>query len=359
MLSSDRLALLAAATLLGAGCFPTFPDEGALKNLRIVAMQQDPAVLLLDGTQLPRVTVRSLTVDPVDQDLEATTHTWTLDLPDDFEGAEFLEELVPDGPYSEEVALDFGALLAGGARDEDSGARDSIEPPQFLPTDYTAGLLPLTYTAENDELVREGLKFVDFLVPDFENLPTPSFDPPWYRPSVEYAEALAERAAEGPPEGWNANPNFTKIIVNQGEQEFEAFEVPGLDEALDIGTIAPGEGLRIDVEIEDDKEADSTDVDFYWTHGTPGLPVEADEGPGGFGGGDSTSGAEPAEGEPEAQDGEGFGGGAGLSEAFEPDRAFGWTAPALVRQGPIRLFVVARDGEGGVAWQELRVTLEE
>ena len=45
-----RTTLLLALVLGTTGCFPTFPDEGALKNLRTVAIQQEPAVLVLDGS---------------------------------------------------------------------------------------------------------------------------------------------------------------------------------------------------------------------------------------------------------------------------------------------------------------------
>jgi len=351
------LSMLGAALL--AGCFPTFPNENAIINLRTIAIQQEPAVLVLDGQSLPSVTLTALNVDPLDEDQSGVTHTWTLDLGEDFEGAELLEELVPEGPYTNQLQLDFGALLGGG------GARDSVEPPEFLPTEHNAGLLPLTYFAENDDKKREALKFVNFLVPDFEALPTFPTGP-GTRPYDDYFAQL-EAFAEVTPEGWNANPEFTKITVNDGVQIFEDDGITGIDGFIDLGVIEAGGGVRFDVELTDDKEPDETDVDFYWTHGEPGLPVVADDDDDGFGGGfgggglqdDGPTCYEPTDGEPEAQQGEGFGGGgAGLSEQFEPDRAFGWTAPCSVLTGPVRLFLIARDGDGGVAWQEVRLTVE-
>lgn len=348
------LALLVGAAVL-SGCFPQFPNENAVRNLRTLAIQQDPAVLVLDGQSLPAVTLRALNVDPLDEDLSEVTHTWTLDLPEDFEEADLIEGLIPDGPYTNELELDFGALLGGGAR-------DAVEPPTFLPTEHNAGLLPISHFAENADRTRESLKFVNFLVPDFEALPTfPSG--PGTRPYDAYQEQI-DSFAEVTPEGWNANPDFTKISVNDGERVFEDDAIPHHEGVIDLGTVAPGSGVRFDVEIADDKELDDTDVDLYWTHGEPGLPTpqEDDDGFGGGFGGPDDSGPtcyEPEAGEPEAQEGEGFGGGrAGLSEQFEPDRAFGWTAPCSVLNGPVRLFLIARDDDGGVAWQELRLTVE-
>lgn len=350
------LLLLLLAVSLTTGCFPTFPQEGALKDLRVVAIQQDPAVAVLDTFPFPQVTLRALVVDPRDPDLSETTHVWDLDIPDDFEGAELLEDLIPDGPYSNEITVDLGVLFGG--------ARDEITPPDFLPaTEYGSGLLPLNYVVENGERKREAVKFLNFLVPDFENTVTPAFGPTGYRPVDAYNEALASTPEV--PDAWNANPNIIKVTVNEGEQVLEGEMLTDGLSAIDIGTIAGGDGLRLDVEVEDDELAADTNVQLYWTHGSPGLPAAEDGGPGGgfgggFGGGPGQANAcvEPAEDEPEAQDGEGFGGGEDLSEPLEPNRAFGWTAPCVVNDGPMRLFVVARDGEGGVSWQELQISLE-
>lgn len=363
----QRLTLLLALSFALPGCFPTFPDEGALKNLRTIAIQQDPAVAILDGQSFPQVTIRALVIDPLDEELEQVTHTWALDLPDDFEDTEFTDGLIPDGPWTNILDLDFSALLGSGQAGppEGNSGRDDIVPPTFFPVEYNAGLLPLTYFAENDEQSRESLKFVNFLVPDFENLPLPP-TAPGTRPQQAYLEALEAGAALGTPPAWNANPNITKIIVNEGEQVFEGEQITEHLTAIDIGVVDGGTGVRFDVELEDDKDIVDSDVEIYWTHGQPGLPVDPDAedsddgGFGGFGGGPAGESKcyEPTDGDPEAQDGEGFGGGAGLSEAFQPDRAFGWTAPCSVMTGPVRLFLIARDGEGGVAWQELRVTVE-
>ena len=357
MLSLKQTLIGLSAALL-AGCFPTFPDEGAIKDLRVVAIQQDPAVAVLDTFPFPTVTLTALVVDPTDPELDASSHAWSLDLPDDFEGAELLEELVPAAPHTEQITVDLNAL-AGGV-----GGRDEITPPDFLPaTEYGAGLLPINYVVDNGERDREAVKFLNFLVPDFENAVLPAFGPAGYRPVDAYNEALANTPEV--PEGWNANPNITKIIVNEGEQTIEGEMLTNGLSAIDIGLVEGGAGVRFDVEVEDDKLAVDVDVQLYWTHGTPGLPVTADDGPGGggFGGGGGPAAesdcVEPADGDPEAQDSEGFGSGSDLSEGFEPDRAFGWTAPCAVNSGPMRLFLIARDDDGGVSWQELRVTLDE
>ena len=345
--------LLAGVVALLMGCWPTIPQEGALKDLRVVAIQQDPAVAVLDRFPFPEVTLTALVVDPRDPDLDTATHTWALDIPDDFDGAELLDELIPDGPHGSAVAIDFSGLLGG--------ARDAITPPDFLPaTEYGPGLLPITYVVENATRNREAVKFVNFLVPDFENAVTPAFGPVGYRPVDVYNEALGTTPTV--PEGWNANPNIIKIIVNEGDATFEGEQITLGLSAIDLGTIAGGDGLRLDVEVEDDKPAPDVNVQLYWTHGSPGLPSGEDDGGGGFGGGGFGGGGsgcvEPAADDPEAQDGEGFGGGEDLSETLQPNRAFGWTAPCVVNAGVMRLFLVARDESGGVSWQELRITLE-
>lgn len=357
MVTRTTITIVFASGLL-AGCFPTFPDEGAVKDLRVLAIQQDPAVAVLDSFPFPEVTLTALVVDPLDLDLENSTHSWTLELGDDFEGSELLDGFIPEGPWTEEIDLDFSGL-AGGA-----GARDEITPPDFLPaTEYGAGLLPITYLVDNGERHREAVKFVNFITPDFENSVTPAFGPAGYRPVDAYNEAL--EAEPVVPEGWNANPNILKITINEGEQFFEGEQITHGLSAIDIGTVTGGDGIRFDVEVEDDKLGDDVDVDLYWTHGSPGLPASEDDGPGGgFGGGGPNSGGddcvEPKVGDPEAQDGEGWGGGADISSGiFEPDRAFGWTAPCVVNEGPMRFFLIARDDDGGVSWQELRVSLEE
>ena len=367
-----RTTLLLALVLGTTGCFPTFPDEGALKNLRTVAIQQEPAVLVLDGSQLPSVTLRALVVDPLDLELENTTHEWTIDLGEDFEDGELIEGLIPEGPYTQELDMDFAALLGGdappggggGFPPDGNGGRDEITTPEFLPVEYNAGLLPITYFADNGDKRRESIKFLNFLVPDFESIPVPpTVNAP--RANQAYAEAVAALGEIGPPGAWNANPNITKITVNEGEQVFEGDQITEHEGVIDIGSVEPGAGVRFDVEIVDDGDAREADVELYWTHGTPGLPVtEEDED--GFGGGlaaglerDGPGCYEPNEEDPEAQDGEGFGGGADLSETFEPDRAFGWTAPCSIMKGPARLFLIARDDSGGVAWQELRVSVSE
>lgn len=347
------------APLALSGCFPTQPAEGALKNLRVVAMRQEPAVAMLDRFPLDPVTLRALVVDPLDEELTEAAHVWSLDLPEDFEGAEALEGLVPDGPHETSVDLDFSGLLSMGG---EAGAREELDSETFLPTEYGAGLLPMTFVTENESRTREAVKFVRFLFPDLTSMPPPATGPVGWRPVDVYNEALA--ALPVVPEGWNANPVISKLTVDTDRLVFEEPVGPG--GVLDLGSVEPGAGVRIDVEVLDDKDLTETDVDLYWTHGTPGLPVDPEDpdagGGGGFGGGGAPDAGpvEPAEGEPEAQDGQGFGGGSGgLDEAFQPDRAFGWTAPGLVRQGPMRLFVVVRDAEGGATWQELRLTLAD
>ena len=70
---------------------------------------------------------------------------------------------------------------------------------------------------------------------------------------------------------WNANPNITKILINEGEQTLEGDMLTDGQSGIDIGLVEGGAGIRFDVEVEDDKDRTETDVQLYWTHGTPGT----------------------------------------------------------------------------------------
>ena len=98
--------------LLSVGCFPQLPDPLVIDNLRVLAIQADPAVATLDSFPPPSVTVRALVVDPEDAEGTEIEHSWQLELGDEeFEGREQLEALVPEGPYSDELVIDFAALF--------------------------------------------------------------------------------------------------------------------------------------------------------------------------------------------------------------------------------------------------------
>ncbi|HCP44806.1 MAG TPA: hypothetical protein DIU15_02070, partial [Deltaproteobacteria bacterium] len=147
-----RVVLVACALAL-TSCFPQLPDPLVVDDLRVLAVQVDPATALLATSPLPTVTVRALTVDPDDPQGEGIEHSWALELGDeDFEGREQLEALVPDDAVGPTLEVDFGAVAA----------RDEVQ--------WLLGSLPLSYVASNETLRRETIKIVDFLTPDFDGL---------------------------------------------------------------------------------------------------------------------------------------------------------------------------------------------
>jgi hypothetical protein len=279
------------------------------------------------------VTLTALVVDPTDPDLEGVEHTWELLLPDDFEGAEQLEALLPEGPYGTTLELDLASLF---------GARE---------TTWTQGLIPFQYTVENDELKREAVKFAYFLVPEFDlgddddsgADDDDSAGPVGPPPPVE----------EELPEEYNENPTLTSLTIGTTTFSAEAGTLPGPGAPLYVGEIDPEEGLRFEIVVADDKDTDNVSAEVYWTHGSPGLPSDSPLDDFRPGDDDDDDDDDPADG--------GFGGqSASLNEQFfTPDREFGWTPPDdPPTDVPMRLFLILIDDDAGQSWQEIRPEAE-
>lgn len=335
-----RLALpFLLAALLSLQCFPQLPDPGLVDSLRVLAVRADPAVAVLDTFPLPVLTVTALVIDPADETLGSVTHTWTLDLPEDVEGVEQLQAMVPDPPHGPSIEIDLGAMFGGAATDgQTATAEDGDE--------YLGAFLPLRYRAETTDDHREAVKLVSFLIPDYSG-----GDDDATGDDDDSASAARAIDPEDPPAGYNENPVLASLTINGGVFSAADGLLPGPATPMLVGPVAPDVGLRLNLEITDDKDPNDVDVDLFWTTGCPGLPPDLSMIP---------PNQHPKEGECPDSESFGFGGSASLDEGDggggfgedSPSRAFGWH-PATADQAA-RLFLVLMDAEGGQTWQEIR-----
>ena len=338
-----RLTLpLLLCGLLGTQCFPVLPDPGVIDSLRVLAVRADPAVAVLDTYPLPTLTVTALVVDPVDETLASVSHSWILDLPGDIEGVEQLQAMVPNPPHGTSIEIDLNAMFSGAAAGPSAVAAE--DGPEYL-----IAALPLRYRAETADDHREAVKLVSFLMPDFSGDDDDA--------TGDDDDSAAARAIDpdDPPTGYNENPELASLTINGGV--FTAVDglIPGPSTAMVVGPVSPAEGLRLDLEVTDDKDPDDVSADLFWTAGCPGLPLDLSMIP---------PSEHPKEGECPENDSFGFGGSATLGEGESsgfggddgPARAFGWHPSSEGLSA--RLFLVLRDAEGGQTWQEIRVTAE-
>jgi hypothetical protein len=308
----------AFALLLLAGCFPELPDEQIVNNLRVLSVRSDPATVAI-AFPPPKIKVEALVALPEDPSGRTLTHRWSLELGDeDFEGREQLEALLPSGPQSNAITVDFAQFFA-----EREGG--------WLPA-----VLPLKYRVESADDHREAIKLVSFLTPD----------PAAFGDDDDSAEP-SEPLEILPPEetaAWNSNPEIVSLVVNASVVSQELGNLPGPDSPLYVGDVSREDGLEVTFELRDAEQA-VTDLRprLFWSGGTAGLPVEEEEDP--FGG---------AFGEQEEEEDDGnaqFGSG---PSPFLTDTSFGWTPPESVDE-TVRLWFVVEDGAGGATWQEIRL----
>lgn len=323
--TSPAVALLLLLPLLAA-CFPELPDQTLVDNLRVLGIRSDPAVA--DLTVFPPttlVTVSALVVDGSRPDLADVEHTWSLDLPEDTEGLEELEGLLPEGPYGTSITVDLEALFGGpgGARDELDGR--------------VGGILPLRYRAVTSDDDRDAVKLVTFLLPA-----PPEGD--------DDDSAEPEEPVELEP------PNTNPVIVSLAVGDGDAVEVPGPDEVMYIGPIDE-DGAELTFIVEDDGIQDSLRVTLFRTAGCANLPPEEDdEGGGRFGGPPSlpTPGEETDPCEDDSFGGYGGGRGGSGGDDVTSERVFAWRPTPGETSAGARLFLVGMDAEGGQVWQEVR-----
>ena len=386
-------AVLLAASCLGS-CFPELPDATLVDNLRVLAVQSDPATANLLAFPPPLVTVTALVVDPDDPELSDATHTWSLELPEgvDSEGLEGLQRLLPTEPHGTTLVLDFSV---GFARDDED----------LLP-ELTEGILPLRYEVETPRDNRAAVKLVRFLLPDLGDDDDSAGDDddsagddddsassarsddddsagddddsagddddsagddddsagddddsfPWGDDDDGFPwgddddSALPENPWGAVPE-INQNPEIVSIRI--GEQSFpaEGTQLPGVNAALLIGDV-PEAGVTLSVEVADDTDLAALNVELFRTAGCPNLkPEESDNGRRPGIGSPGAANDDPCGGEESG--GFSFGGG-GDEDADLSIREFAWRPLPGESSAGARLFVILRDESGGQTWQELR-----
>ena len=317
-------ALSAVLVCALSGCFPQLPDPLVVDDLRVLAIQADPAVATLTTFPPPAVTVRALVVDPDDPDGTDIEHQWALELGDeDFDGRDRLEALLPEGPYDDRLTVDFAALFE---------ERSEVE--------WSFTQLPLGYDATLGDLKRESVKLVPFLVPQIEvpDSPEPGGKPVTV-PAFPQGPPGPTEPTEPPelPEEWNANPVLTELRRVGGETwTLEDGTLPGPDAPLYVGPVTAEEGLHFFIEVADNTSTSRLSVELFRTTGRPGLP-------------------DPEEEEPDRENLANFGnlGSPVLDDELEP-REFGWTPWSDGDEREARLFLVLRDASGGQSWQEIR-----
>jgi len=165
--TSLRVSAILLATSYLVSCFPQLPDETLVDNLRVLAIQADPATANLLAFPAPLVTVTALVVDPDDPELSDATHTWSLELPEgvDPESLEGLQNLLPAEPHGASLTIDFSV---GFARDDEDVLPELVE-----------GILPLRYEVVTPRDNRSAVKLVRFLLPDLVGDDDDSADFPW------------------------------------------------------------------------------------------------------------------------------------------------------------------------------------
>ena len=319
------------ACLLAAGvssCFPELPDPRLIDNLRVLAIQADPATADFTGFPPPLITVTALVVDPADPDLSEVDHSWGLELPDDVDLDDF-EGMLPPGPYGTSLTVDISG----------NTARDDT-----VPEGLVLGVLPLRYEARSEDDHRAAVKLVSFVLPDLDGTTGRPF----------YEGNKVEVPPD--PEGLiNENPRIVSIQVGDGRTFQSADEeLPGINDALFVGSVDEA-GVEFTIEIADDGALDELSVSLYRTTGCPDLAPDELE----LLESRMTTMPQAKSDDPCGEDGgagSAYGGGYDLpGDEEEPSiKRLPWRPfPGQTSEGA-RLFVVLRDEDGGQSWQELR-----
>ena len=308
-----RTLSTASCTLLCCLCLSCSSDAynpWHLQELVAFAIQTDPATTVLDTLPQPPITVTALAIDPADPTLSGATHSWWWDIGDDVEGAEVLTAMIPEGPHGPSVELDPTALTLLWAS----------------PDETLRASLPLHYRVETATEEFDAVKLVSLIAPAPDE---------WEEPGDDDDSAGGDGTVR--PEGYNENPRNTALSINEDvEIVDDQGNVLGVHTPVDVPAAAPDVGLHIRIRIEDDKDPADTFAYLVWTAGCARLPTA-----------DSVARDECPE-----ITGWVFGGTATLGDQYVP-REFGWTP--LSGTGDARLFIVAKDLEGGLGWQEIRV----
>lgn len=302
------------------GCFPELPDAQVVTNLRVLSIRTDPAVVAI-AFPPPKLKIEALVAHPTDLSGRTLSHEWSLELGDEeFEGREQFDALLPSGPQSNAITIDFAALFA----ERDGG--------------WAAAVLPLNYRVRSSDDERKAVKLVRFLLPEL-----PAGDDDDSAVPTEPVEFLLPEETED----WNSNPVIDSLTMGDVTYSLADGTLPGPDSPLYIGDVDAEEGLQVAF-VATDAEQD-INPKLFWTAGTAGLPVDDAPGGGPFGG---ATDDDDATAEDDDDDGGGFG--FGGAEPFLDDTTFAWTPPEAVDEFT-RLWFVVEDGAGGATWQEIRL----
>ncbi len=307
-----RLSPIPSALLccLCLSCSSEAYNPWLLQELAAFAIQTDPATTVLDTLPQPPITVTALAIDPADPTLSDASHSWWWDIGDDVEGADVLTSMIPDGPHGPTVELDPTALTLLWASPEET----------------LSASLPLHYRVETAEAEFDAVKLVSLIAPAPDEWEDSGDD-----------DDSAEGDGSARPEGYNENPRITALSINQDvEIVDDQGSVLGIHTPVLVPSAEPDVGLHIRIRVEDDKDPGDTFGYMVWTAGCARLPTE-----------DSV-----ARDECPAITGWVYGCTATLGDPYVP-REFGWSP--LSDTADARLFIVVKDLEGGLAWQEIRV----
>jgi len=288
--------LLAATVALAlAGCLPELPDERRIDDLRVLAIQQSPAVLPLGPGAAGQVTLRALTVDPDDAAGEGTDHTWTLDLDDDVDGVEQLRQLVPTEPHGPDLALDLAPLVG---------------------SDVSA--LPFRYVVDNGAREREALRLL-----------------------------LADPGSVDPLPGDDGNPRLARLEVD--DRSWGPEDLPTDGRPLEIGEVEDGEGIVIKIAVAGGANPATTQATLFWTRGCPGLPELFD-----VSDADSEACPDSLIDSVAGDSADAYATFYGVEDPDDaPRRQFGWFPWRDAPDRETRLFLVLLDEAGGQSWLEL------
>ncbi len=296
-----RILLASVIALLGAGnlsCGSDAYNPWHLQELTAFAIQTDPATAVLGQLPQPPITVTALAIDPADPDLSGATHTWWWDIEDGVEGAELLTAMLPDGPHGPSIELDPTALALYWASPEET---------------VTASL-PLHYRVEATGEAFDAVKLVTLIAPAADE---------WHDTDTR-------------PDDYNENPRITALSINDDLAIIDDDgTILGIHTPVVLPSTEPDTGLHIRIRVEDDDDPDLTFAYLVWTAGCAQLPTA-----------DSVARDECPE-----ITGWVYGGTATLGDQYVP-REFGWTPLSDTEEA--RLFIVIKDAEGGLSWQEIR-----
>jgi len=308
---ASRLTIFAAALAAAglAACGNDFEEQSQITRLRVLGVQAEPAELILrDGGPLPSTTFTQLAIDPAGGAIvtvfslcyqQGQLPAANLDCPGDA-GLQ-----LPDaGPLSARFDLNDPAIEAVAISLEDS--YDGGVPGDGGISSLLAAGVPIEIGFSAD-------------APAFEN---PDGGPP---PTAGYADqhllgfTQITLRTEDPARPINQNPQLSDIEINQQPLASDGTSLLHGDIQVEIDPVPASDAK----ETLPDGGVESLDYSFYSTAGSLSALRSTD----------TTATGQPG--------------------IISVD----YTTPSM--SGPVRLWVVVRDGRGGVGWLERDFTIVE